>query len=61
MSHLDQLIGGLARERGRLSAATTDHERSLRCAWIAQREREIADERRYLGLPTPLKHHLTTK
>lgn len=50
-AHLSALEIGLAHERSRLSLATTDAERELRAVWVAQREREIAAERSFLGLP----------
>lgn len=49
--HLGQLFIGLAHERRRLSEATTEHERSLRSVWVAQLEREINGEERFLGVP----------
>jgi len=49
--HLHALELGLSHEYARLRRARTPHERELRTVWIAQREREIAGERRFLGLP----------
>jgi len=49
-SHLVALRDGLAREKARLLAARSPHEVALRQAWVAQREREIAEEERFLGL-----------
>ena len=49
-SHLDALEDGLSRERQRLANARTSRERELRSVWVAQREREIAAERAFLGL-----------
>lgn len=53
MTHLDHLIDGLAREKSRLADAATQAERDLRAHWIAQREREIAGERAFIGEPEP--------
>jgi hypothetical protein len=50
-SHLHALEHGLHNERARLASAKTEGERALRAAWIRQREREIAQERIFLGLP----------
>ncbi|NYT42328.1 hypothetical protein HZY97_16265 [Sphingomonas sp. R-74633] len=50
-SHLNALEEGLVRERARLADASTEGERETRRVWVAQREREIAGERKYLGLP----------
>lgn len=49
--HLGQLFIGLAHERGRLSRATHEHEREMRAVWVAQLEREINGEERFLGMP----------
>ena len=49
--HLDALESALCRERARLSAATADAEIALRTAWVAQLEREVAGERKFLALP----------
>ncbi len=49
-SHLVALCEGLQRERARLASATPS-ERALRSVWVAQREREIAAEMRFLGMP----------
>jgi hypothetical protein len=35
----------------RLAAATSEKERQLRTVWVQQIEREIAGERKFLGLP----------
>jgi hypothetical protein len=50
-SHLHALEHGLHNERARLASAKTEGERALRAVWIRQREREIAQERIFLGLP----------
>lgn len=50
-SHLVALVDGLNREKARLAEAKTPQERELRAVWIAQREREIAAERTFLGMP----------
>lgn len=53
-SHLDALELGLSRERVRLANAKGDAERQLRTVWVAQIEREIARERRFIGLSDAL-------
>lgn len=50
-SHLHALEIGLSHERERLAQARTSTERRLRSVWVQQREREIAGERKFLGLP----------
>jgi hypothetical protein len=50
-SHLHALEHGLHNERARLASAKTESERALRSVWIRQREREIAQERVFLGIP----------
>lgn len=49
MNHLDTLELRLSNERMRLANAKTPQERALREAWVAQIEREIAAERRFLA------------
>ncbi len=49
--HLNALRLGLSHDRARLADAKTPAERELRAVWIAQREREIAGELAFLGLP----------
>lgn len=49
-SHLVALVAGLHRERARLKAARRHGERDARRVWVAQREREIAAERAFLGM-----------
>lgn len=50
-SHLDALRVGLSHERARFDRAMKPSERALRAVWIAQKEREIARELAFLGLP----------
>lgn len=49
-SHLQALITGLAHERQRLRDAKSEGERKLRSVWVAQREREVAAEEKFLGM-----------
>lgn len=49
-THLDALTDGLRREKLRLAEATCKNEITIRMVWIAQREREIAAEYRFLGV-----------
>lgn len=49
-THLNYLELGLHNERQRLAAASGG-ERELRSVWVAQLEREVACERKFLGLP----------
>lgn len=50
LSHLDALRDGLAREEARYATARAQGERNHRAVWIAQRQREIADEMLFLGI-----------
>lgn len=50
-SHLHALEFGLSNERARLANARTPHEIAMRTAWVQGRERELAFEREFLGLP----------
>lgn len=50
LTHLNALQLRLSHERDRLAAARTDNERELRRVWIAQIEREITGEYRFLGI-----------
>ncbi|WP_448868975.1 hypothetical protein [Delftia acidovorans] len=50
-SHLVALEEGLSRERARLRSAKTDAERTARAVKVTQAEREVAGERKFLGLP----------
>lgn len=58
-SHLNALETRLSHERGYLAAAKTDGERALRTVWIAQIEKEIANEHAFLGLTTSPAAELT--
>lgn len=49
-SHLDALELGLSHERARFNAATKPGERALRAVWVSGLEREVAAERKFLGL-----------
>ena len=49
-SHLDALNDSLLRERARLGEANTQLEIIFRTNCIAQKEKEIASERAFLGL-----------
>ena len=51
-AHLNALHLRLSHERGYLAAAKTEKEREMRRVWIAQIEKEIADEQRFLGIET---------
>ena len=49
-SHLNALQVGLSNERVRLANAKTSGEKELRAVWVRQYEKQIADERAFLGL-----------
>ena len=49
-THLNALQLRLSHERGYLAVAKSEKERELRRVWIAQIEKEIADEQRFLGI-----------
>lgn len=49
-SHLNALELRLSHERERLAAEKRADRRKLRAVWVAQIEREIESERRFLGL-----------
>ena len=49
-SHLDALQLRLSHERGYLAKAKTENEKALRKVWIAQIEKEIASEYKFLGI-----------
>jgi hypothetical protein len=49
--HLNALEFRLSNERVRLANSKTDKERASRSVWVAQCEKEIAQEREFLGLP----------
>ena len=50
MTHLNTLSLRLSNERARLSQAKTDQEWCMRSVWVEQLEKEIEDERSFLGL-----------
>ena len=50
LTHLNALELNLSHERVRLSQATNQQDIALRKVWVAQLEREIADERKFLGI-----------
>jgi hypothetical protein len=53
-THLAALDAGLSHERARLAAATGQQEQALRTEWVAQIEKELADEYERHGiLPAP--------
>jgi hypothetical protein len=54
LSHLDALQARLRSERASLRAATSQFGRKIRTVWIAQIEREIEDEYRFLGIDPTL-------
>lgn len=54
MDRLNSLELRLSNERMRLRAAKSANERELRSVWVAQIEREIADERRFLADREPV-------
>jgi hypothetical protein len=49
-SHLDALNVRLSHERSYLANAKTEKEKEIRKVWIAQIEKEIAVERKILGI-----------
>lgn len=49
-THLAALESRLSHEKARLGAAKTASECALRCVWVKGIEKEIADERNFLGL-----------
>ena len=49
-SHLNALQVGLSHERMRLANAKTAGEKALRSVWVRQYEKQIADERAFIGL-----------
>jgi hypothetical protein len=49
-SHLHALEAGLANELQRLSYATTEGERALRSVWVSQYEKQISDEKHFIGI-----------
>ena len=52
-SHLDALELHLSNERIRLNKANSQKESNMRRVFVAQLEKEIAQERKFLGLPEP--------
>ncbi len=59
MSHLIALEQRLSNEQAYLAKAKTENERELRKVWIAQIEKEIASEKKFLGieeLPDDIKN-----
>lgn len=50
-THLTALITRLSSERRALANATKPAEVALRTVWVAQCEREINSEERFLGMP----------
>lgn len=54
LGHLSALEDGLFRERQYLAAEKTEQGRKLRAVWVAQKEKEIAAERKFLGMPATL-------
>ena len=53
-THLTALLVRLSHEKGYLAAAKTVNERALRNVWIAQIEKEIAGEYKFLGISPDL-------
>lgn len=53
-THLASLHERLCHERARLEDAKKDNEKALRAVWIAQIEKEIADEMAHLGMSVDL-------
>jgi hypothetical protein len=49
-THLVALMNGLANEKARLRAATKPQEIALRTVWVAQSQKEINAEERFLGM-----------
>lgn len=50
MQHLDALYLSRSNEKRRLDAAKTQAERELRTVWLAQIDKEIEGERKFLGM-----------
>lgn len=59
LTHLNALELRLSNEREYLRAAKSEGEKELRRVWIAQIEKEIAGERKFLGLTEPAECDLT--
>lgn len=49
--HLRTLRVRLSKERNRLAESTSPTEANIRSIWVAQCEREVAAELKFLGLP----------
>lgn len=49
-SHLTVIHQRLCRDRELLATARTEKERALRVVWLAQTEKELADELAFLGM-----------
>lgn len=49
MNHIDALQLRLSNERMALASAKTDGEKQLRGVWVAQIEKEIAGEEKFLA------------
>lgn len=49
-SHLDALQTGLSHERERLANAKSDQEREMRSVWVQGYEKQIANEKKFLGI-----------
>lgn len=49
--HLHALYVRLSNERERLASAQSENEREMRSVWVAGIEKEIDQERLFLGLP----------
>lgn len=61
LSHLSALQVRLSHERDYLAGAKSAQERELRTVWITQIEKEIANERSFLGLKDePAPPEMTT-
>ena len=49
MEHLNALLLGLSNELARLNEAKSENERTIRGVWVAQIEREIEHEEKFLA------------
>ncbi len=52
MTHLETLELKLSHERNRLAQSQNANERKLRSIWVTQLEKEIEDEKRFIGNKT---------
>lgn len=50
LGHLAALETHLSHERTRLANAKTEGEKTMRAVWVAQLEKEIAGEKKILGI-----------